>query len=123
MAAIAESPPVHSTPAVEGTESHAPTRAGARESTATAQELLRRFTGRGLLTSTPATLADVIAYTRAGGWVPGERVAWLEWVGKTYGWLVAVPVTGIAYLGVWFIQRPTRLLFGLALLVAARWAL
>jgi hypothetical protein len=61
------------------------------------------YTGR------PAAIRDVVAYTRAGGWVPGEHAWWVELPGYAYGWLIAIPVT-IALYGIsWVLQRPSRL--------------
>lgn len=59
----------------------------------------------------PPAVAEVVAYTRSGDWVPGEQADWLEFLGKAYGWLVAVPVSLGLYSVAWLIQRPARLLF------------
>lgn len=60
--------------------------------------------------SAPASVADVIAYTRSGDWVPGEQARLLEAAGKAYGWIVAVPLSIAAYALVWVLQRPARML-------------
>jgi hypothetical protein len=73
-------------------------------------------------TDRPPALADVVAYVRAGGFVPGKHPWWVEAPGYVYGALVAVPATALGYSLMWIVQRPTRLLcvlFVLALLVAA----
>lgn len=61
-------------------------------------------------TDRPASIRDVVAYTRAGGWVPGEHPWWVEAPGHVYGWVVAVPVTVGLYAVAWVLQRPSRLL-------------
>lgn len=58
--------------------------------------------------SAPASVADVIAYTRSGDWVPGEQARVLEAAGKAYGWVIAVPLSIAAYALVWVLQRPAR---------------
>jgi hypothetical protein len=107
--------------------SNVQTRARAREVTARTWTLglgqVRRFTGPGWLDATPATVGQVLAYTRAGGWIPGDRARWLEAFGKVYGFVVAVPVTVAAFVTLWFIQRPTRVVGGVLLWYAVRWAL
>jgi hypothetical protein len=73
-------------------------------------------------TDRPPALADVVAYVRAGGFVPGQHPWWVEAPGYVYGALVAVPATALGYSLMWIVQRPTRLLcvlFVLALLFAA----
>ena len=64
----------------------------------------------------PASIADLVAYTAAGDWVPGEQAPVLEFLGKAYGYLVAVPVSVALYAVAWLLQRPGR--FALACLVA-----
>lgn len=61
-------------------------------------------------TDRPASIRDVVVYTRSGGWVPGEHPWWVEAPGHAYGWLVAVPVTVGLYSVAWILQRPSRLL-------------
>lgn len=57
----------------------------------------------------PPALAEIVAYTRSGAWVPGEQAPWLEFFGKAYGWLLAVPVSLCLYVVAWLLQRPARL--------------
>lgn len=68
-----------------------------------------------LLETRPASVAEVVAYTRDGEWVPGEMHPALETAGRIYGYGVAVPVTCAAYALAWLVQRPTRLLIALVL--------
>lgn len=63
-----------------------------------------------LLGARPSSIAALLAYTRAGGWVPGERPDWVEWPGKAYGYVVAVPVTAALYAVAAVVARPSRLL-------------
>jgi hypothetical protein len=73
-------------------------------------------------TDRPPSLADVVAYVRRGGFVPGTHPWWVEAPSYAYGALVAVPATALGYGVIWIVQRPTRLLcvlFVLALLFAA----
>lgn len=60
--------------------------------------------------ASPASVADLLAYTRSGAWVPGERALVLEAAGKAYGYLVAVPTSVALYAVAWLLQRPARLL-------------
>jgi len=57
----------------------------------------------------PASIADLLAYTKAGDWVPGEQAPVLEFLGKVYGYLVAVPTSIALYAVAWLLQRPGRL--------------
>lgn len=70
--------------------------------------------GRSPWTAGAASPAAVLAYTRAGSWVPGEQDLWLERLGKLYGYL-ALAITVLVTLPLWVIQRPSRL--GLTLIV------
>jgi hypothetical protein len=74
-------------------------------------------------TDRPPSLADVVTYVRAGGFVPGEQPWWVEAPGYVYGAVVAVPFTAAGYAVIWTVQRPTRLLLVLYVLalVAAAW--
>jgi len=58
-------------------------------------------------TSTPASVAEMVAYTRAGGWVRGQRPWWREAPGYLYG-AFAVAVTATGHLAIWIVQRPSR---------------
>lgn len=70
----------------------------------------------------PASIREVVEYTRAGGWVPGENPWWVEAPGYVYGWLVAVPVTVALYAVSWVLQRPTRLLMAVFIAGLLWWA-
>lgn len=59
--------------------------------------------------------ADVVTYTRAGEWVPGEQAPWLERLGKVYGYGIALPVTCLLLGVAWVVQRPSRA--GIALVI------
>jgi len=64
----------------------------------------------------PATVADVVAWVRDGAVVPGERHPALEFLGRAYGWLLAVPVTVLAYALAYVVQRPSRFLTALGVI-------
>lgn len=70
----------------------------------------------------PASVRDVVDYTRAGGWVPGDHPLWVELPGYVYGWLVAVPVTVTLYAVAWVLQRPSRLALACFTTVLLGWA-
>jgi hypothetical protein len=76
---------------------------------------------------TPASVRACLDYTRAGGWMPGDRAPWLEWLGKGYGYGIAVPATVVGFAALWVVQKPTRLfltvLAMVLLRVAAGWLL
>lgn len=70
-------------------------------------------------TDRPPSVEEVVAYVKAGGFVPGEHPWPVEAPGYVYGALVAVPVTVVGYALMWIVQRPSRLalvLFVLGLL-------
>lgn len=71
--------------------------------------------GTSLWETHPPSLAELWAYTRAGGWMPGEQRTFWERVGQVYG-LIAIAVTAATYLGLFLLARPERLL-GLALVL------
>lgn len=62
-----------------------------------------------------ATPAGVLAYTRAGDWVPGEQEVWLERLGKAYGYLALLITVAVTY-PLWIVQRPSRFALASALL-------
>jgi hypothetical protein len=62
------------------------------------------------LAEKPASVRECIAYTKAGGWMPGDRAPWLENIGKAYGYCIAIPATAALDVLEWFVQRPTRFL-------------
>jgi hypothetical protein len=70
--------------------------------------------------STPSSPREVLEYTRAGDWVPGEKAAWLEWLGKAYGYCIALPGTVAGLALTWTVQRPTRVGV-VSLVIALAW--
>ncbi|MFC5992920.1 hypothetical protein ACFQE5_01695 [Pseudonocardia hispaniensis] len=69
----------------------------------------------------PPSLAALASYTAAGEWVPGEQAPVLEFMGKVYGYGVAIPVSIALYAVAWVLQRPSRLLL-FAVLALVLWA-
>lgn len=61
----------------------------------------------------PASLAEIEAHTRAGGWVPGDHPFWVELPGWVYGYCFALPLSAASYALLWVLQRPSRLLITL----------
>jgi hypothetical protein len=68
----------------------------------------------------PAPAADVYAYTKSGAWLRGDRNDFLEWLGKLYGYGVALPLTLVLGFLAWCIQRFHRVL-ALGVVVAVLW--
>lgn len=60
-------------------------------------------------TARPESVAQTVAYVRAGQFVPGDHPVWVELPGYLYGGLVAVPLTVAGNALVWMAQRPSRL--------------
>lgn len=58
---------------------------------------------------TPASVRACLDYTREGGWMPGDRAPWLEFLGKAYGYCIAVPCTVAGFAALWVVQKPSRL--------------
>jgi hypothetical protein len=58
----------------------------------------------------PPSIRDRVEYTREGGWMPGDRAPWLEFLGKAYGYLLAIPVTAALYAVSWWIAKPSRVI-------------
>lgn len=56
----------------------------------------------------PASIRDVVAYTKRGGWIPGKHPWWVESPGYGFGWLVAIPVTVVTVPLLFVTQRPMR---------------
>lgn len=102
-----------------------PTGGGRRRSPLSVSALAergRRLASCAPYTDRPPSLEQVVAYVRAGGFVPGEQPWWVEAPGYAYGALVAVPFTAVGYALMWTVQRPSRLalvLYVLALVWAA----
>lgn len=63
----------------------------------------------GLAHEQPASPAELRAYIHSAAWVPGE-VPVLEWLGRVYGYLVALPFSLALYTLAWLLQRPGRAL-------------
>ena len=82
----------------------------------------RRLKGCSPDADRPASIRDVVDYTRAGGWVPGEHPWWVEAPGYLYGALVAIPVTVALYAVAWILQRPSRLALACFTAVLLWWA-
>lgn len=82
----------------------------------------RRLKGCSPYADRPASIRDVVDYTRAGGWVPGDHPFWVELPGYIYGWLVAVPATVVLYGVAWVLQRPSRLALAVFTVVLLWWA-
>ena len=69
------------------------------------------------LSEPPASITELLAYVRAGAWVPSpDEHPLLVGAGRAYGYLVAVPGSLALYGLAWVIQRPARL--GLAIVLA-----
>lgn len=58
---------------------------------------------------TPASVRACLDYTREGRWMPGDRAPWLEFLGKAYGYGIAVPCTVAGFAALWVVQKPSRL--------------
>ena len=65
---------------------------------------------RSIWSESPASIKSLVEYTKAGDWVPGEQAEILEFFGKAYGYLIAVPVSAALYAIAWLLQRPGRFL-------------
>lgn len=63
----------------------------------------------------PASIAALRGYIHSAAWVPGD-VPLLEFLGRAYGYLIALPVSAVLYALAWLVQRPGRAV--LATLVA-----
>lgn len=83
-------------------------------------DVARRAGQADLYRHPPASMEALVAHTRRGDWVPGERHRALEATGHVYGWLVAIPVSAVLYGAAWVLQRPTRVLI-VAVLCAVAW--
>lgn len=63
----------------------------------------------------PASPAELVRYARAGAWCADDSI-FLRFLGRTYCWLVAIPMSVRHYISAWIWQRPGRL-FTVGLLV------
>lgn len=77
---------------------------------------LRRLPSVDPWTGRPPSLRSVWDYTRAGGWVPGDRSALVEFPGKFYGYCIAIPVLAVLYAVSLLVARPSRLLVAVLVL-------
>lgn len=94
--------------------------AGARTRTNTSTDgTVEGDAPRSLWTSQPPALADVWAWIKAGGAMPGEQPVWLERLGVAYGALVIVPAYAAAQAVGWIVQRWSRT--AAAALIACAW--
>lgn len=60
------------------------------------------YTGR------PESIRDVVRYTLAGGWIPGEQAWWKEAPGYVYGFLIAIPAAIVGNTMLWITHRMSR---------------
>lgn len=58
----------------------------------------------------PKSIREMVAYTRAGGWVPGDRAGWVESIGYVWGCVVAVPASIVMYSVLWVVQHFTHVM-------------
>jgi hypothetical protein len=128
MATIEAAPETVEEVTTAETPAHVPVQArvkGAKEGAAKVARAglgkVQKVTGKGMLDQVPPSVRFQIQYAKAGGWIPGEKASWLELLGKGYGFGVAVPVTALGFLLIWFVQRPTRLALGFVLWEAWMW--
>jgi hypothetical protein len=105
------------TVSTEGTV-HAPTEGKTVKDSASA--MWDRLSECSPYSGRPASIRDVVSYTRAGGWVPGEHEWYWELPGYLYGYLIAIPVTVGLYGVSWVLQRPGRLAV-VALVIGLLW--
>lgn len=80
----------------------------------------RRLADSDPYTGQPASIRDVVEYTRKGGWVGGEHGQLLESPGYVYGVTVAIPLTMILHALCWSLQKMGRVLF-IAGLIGLLW--
>lgn len=94
------------------TDSHAEPDSGTHAPSRTlgnyAGGLGRRIRGAKPYAARPASVRDVVDYTRAGGWIPGDHPWWWESPGYAYGVLIAIPATITLYIASWVLQKMGR---------------
>jgi hypothetical protein len=78
------------------------------------------------LSDQPASIRDVVRYTMAGGWIPGEHAWYWEAPGYAYGFLIAIPAAVIGNATLWITHKMWRLgialgIYGLLALVNYSW--
>lgn len=110
-----------------GTDGYAEPDSGSRSGSSRTVTMGERVAGLGArirdarpYTAQPASIRDVVEYTRAGGWIPGDHPWWWESPGYAYGVIVAIPLTIMTHMALWVAQRPGRVftvsvLYGLLL--------
>lgn len=74
----------------------------------TTQRVGRRIHTSDPYTGAPASIRDVVAYTRKGGWIGGDHGRLAESPGYAYGVVVAIPVTMILHALCWTLQKMGR---------------
>jgi hypothetical protein len=84
------------------------------------EERAPRILRKSVYNEAPPSVAELVAFIRAGGIVPGAAPEWLERLGKLYGYGILVPVSLANYTCAWLFQRPGRLALA-ALFVTATW--
>lgn len=69
------------------------------------------------------SVASVVARTKAGDWVKGDQHPAVEFPGRAWGYLVAVPLTAAGHFVIWVGQSATRtvIAFAVVTLVAVSW--
>jgi hypothetical protein len=72
----------------------------------------------GIYRGHPASIQELVAYTRDGDWVPGDQHQVLEALGRAYGYLIAIPVSFLLYGACWALQRPLRFVTAISLVAA-----
>lgn len=82
----------------------------------------RRASDSSPYSDRPPSLRDVVEYTRAGGWIPGDHPWWVELPGYVYGVLVAIPGAVVGNAWLWVQARPGRVLIAALVYVLLRWA-
>lgn len=79
----------------------------ARHWVAQAKETWDKLWDTPLAEQHPASPRELRGYIHSAAWVPGE-VPVLEFFGRLYGYLVALPVSLALYALAWLLQRPAR---------------
>lgn len=53
----------------------------------------------------PASIRDVVSYTAAGGWIPGECAWWWESLGYVWGVVIAIPTAVVGNSILWITHK------------------
>lgn len=59
-------------------------------------------------TDRPASIRDVVRYTMAGGWIPGDHPWWWEAPGYVFGFVIAIPAAVIGNATLHVTHKPFR---------------